>query len=63
MSGFLILLQQIDIEKKIQDAPDKSYEIGVVIGTYLPLVVFIGLAYLFYYLAKKRREKEDSNRM
>ena len=54
---FLIFLQ-VDIEEKLKNAPDKSYEVGVVIGTYLPFVVLAGLAYLFYYLAKKRRDRE-----
>ncbi len=53
----LILFLQVDIEEKIKNAPDKSYEIGVVIGTYLPFVILAGLAYLFYYLAKKRKSK------
>ncbi len=52
----LILPLQVDIEEKIKNAPDSSYEIGVVIGTYLPFVVLIGIAYLFYYRAKKRKD-------
>jgi hypothetical protein len=54
----LILLLQVDIEKKIQEAPDSSYEIGVVIGSYLPFVVLAGIAYAIYYFNKKRNEKE-----
>jgi hypothetical protein len=52
----LILLLQIDIEEKMKNAPDSGYEIGVVIGTYLPFVLLIGLAYFFYYMAKKRKD-------
>ena len=48
---------QVNIEEKIKNAPDKGYEIGVAIGTYLPFVILIGLAYLFYYLAKKAKNK------
>jgi hypothetical protein len=51
----LILLLQIDIEEKMKNAPDSGYEIGVVIGTYLPFVALIGIAYFFYYMAKKRK--------
>ena len=43
------------IEKKIQEAPDSGYEIGVAIGTYLPLVALVLIAYLFYYYSKKRK--------
>ena len=53
-----LLLLQVDIEEKMKNAPDSSYEIGVVIGTYLPFVLLIGLAYFFFYMAKKRRDKE-----
>ena len=53
----LIFLLQVDIEEKMKNAPDKGYEIGVVIGTYIPFVFLAGLAYLTYYLAKKKPNK------
>lgn len=40
----------------MEEAPDSAYEIGVVIGTYLPFVVLVIVAYLLYYYSKKRRE-------
>ena len=52
----LLLLLQVDIEEKIKNAPDSGYEIGVVIGTYLPFVLLIGIAYFFYYMAKKKKD-------
>ncbi|MCF6168543.1 hypothetical protein [Lutibacter sp.] len=57
--GFISLLQQVNIEEKIKDAPDKGYEIGVVIGTYLPFVLLALLAYLVYYKAKNRKDLDD----
>ena len=60
MKALLFLLQQPDIEKKMQEAPDKGYEIGVVIGTYLPFIVLVGIAYGIYYYQKKRRGQEWS---
>ena len=51
---FLILLFQVDIEEKMQNAPDKGYEIGVVIGTYLPFVVLVIIAYFMFNRFKKR---------
>lgn len=54
----ILFLQQSDIEKKMAEAPDNWYEIGVVIGSYLPFVVLAGIAYAIYYYQKKRREKE-----
>ncbi|MEM1339352.1 MAG: hypothetical protein AAF634_07330 [Bacteroidota bacterium] len=58
MKVLLFLLQQPDIEKKMEEAPDKAYEIGVVIGSYLPFVVLVGVAYAIYYYQKKRRGQE-----
>jgi len=51
-----LLLLQVDIEEKIKNAPDSGYEIGVVIGTYLPFVFLIALAYYFFYRAKNRKD-------
>ncbi|MEL4457143.1 hypothetical protein [Lutimonas vermicola] len=50
----LILLFQVDIEEKMQNAPDKGYEIGVVIGTYLPFVVLVIIAYFMFNRFKNR---------
>ena len=62
MKLLLVILQAntAQIEEKIKNAPDGSYEIGVVIGTYLPFVFLVGLAWLFYYYKKKRaKNKQD----
>lgn len=53
--SFLSFLQEVDIEQKIKDAPDSQYEIGVFIGTFLPFVVLVVIAYYLYYRAKKRK--------
>ena len=58
MKLILLLAQQPDIEKKMQEAPDSAYEIGVVIGSYLPFVVLVGIAYAIYRYNKKRRDSE-----
>ncbi|HCE54383.1 MAG: hypothetical protein ACYCZ2_12585 [Lutibacter sp.] len=57
--NFILFFLQIDIEEKIKNAPDKNYEIGVVIGTYLPFVLLAALAYFIYYKAKNRKDLED----
>lgn len=59
MSAFLIFLQQVDIEEKIKNAPDKGYEIGVFIGSMLPFVILVLLAYILYRYNKKQRDKFD----
>lgn len=59
IKNFIFLIQQVDIEKKLAEAPDKSYEIGVVIGTYLPFVILVLLAYLVFWKAKNRKDLND----
>ena len=57
MKNFILaLLLQVDIKEKIENAPDKGYEIGVLIGTYLPFVVLVVLAYLMFYKFKNKRD-------
>lgn len=58
MTHLTLLLQQIDIEEKIKNSPDSGYQIGVLIGSFLPLVLLAGAAYWMYYRAKKADRKE-----
>ena len=57
MRALFFLLQQPDIEQKMKDAPDKAYEIGVVIGAFLPFLVLVGIAYMIYHYNKKKRSQ------
>ena len=50
----LPLIQQVNIEEKLKPASDSSYQTGVIIGSFLPFVLLIIVAYWMYYLAKKR---------
>lgn len=59
MLAILTAIQQVDIEEKLKNAPDKGYEIGVTIGTYLPFVLLVVLAYIIYYRAKKRKKFDN----
>jgi hypothetical protein len=51
----IILLLQVDIEEKMKNAPDEGYEIGVAIGTYLPFVVLVLIAYFIFYKMKNKK--------
>ncbi|MDH5413153.1 MAG: hypothetical protein OEW87_03355 [Flavobacteriaceae bacterium] len=55
MKLIIFLLAQVDIKEKIENAPDRSYEIGVFIGTYLPFVILVTIAYFIYYKMKKHK--------
>ena len=59
LTSFIGFLQQVNVEEKMKNAPDSGYEIGVVIGTYLPFVVLVLIAYFVYYKAKNRKDLED----
>jgi hypothetical protein len=57
---FLSLLQNVGIEEKIQNAPDKGYEIGVFIGSMLPFVLLVVMAYVIYNYTKKRKYNDPN---
>jgi hypothetical protein len=47
-------LQDIDIAEKVKNAPDSSYEIGVFIGSMIPFIVLVLLAYLVFNYNKNK---------
>lgn len=48
--------QNTTIQSKIENAPDSQYEIGVIIGTYLPFFILAIIAtVLFLYFKKKKK--------
>ena len=52
----LTLLQDISIEEKVKNAPNSSYEIGVFIGSMVPFVVLVALAYFVYRYNKNKKQ-------
>lgn len=50
----VLLLQQVNVAEKMKTAPDGAYQIGVVIGSFIPFVILVGVAYWMYNRAKKR---------
>lgn len=56
MTAFILLLQKTSIDEKIKNAPDEGYQIGVLIGSYLPFVILVLLAYWTYHRAKNRKD-------
>ena len=57
MKNLLLFVQAVDIEDKLKNAPDDSYQIGLIIGSFIPFIVLVGIAYWMYYGAKKRENK------
>jgi len=57
--AIIALFLQIDIDEKLKNAPDDNYQIGIVIGTYLPFILLIIVAYVMYHKMKNRKDLED----
>ena len=53
MRSLLIALQQVNIEEKLKTAPDGNYQVGVLIGSFVPFIVLVRLACFLYYRAKR----------
>lgn len=56
MKSLLLFLQQVNIEQKLKNAPDSQYQVGILIGSFVPFIVLVGLAYALYYRAKKKEQ-------
>lgn len=56
LSFITFLFQENVVEEKLQNAPDNSYAIGVLIGYLLPLIVLAAFAYLLYSFMKNRNK-------
>jgi hypothetical protein len=54
----LFFVFQPSIEEKIKNAPDEGYQIGIIIGSFIPFVLLIGIAYWMYYDAKKKGKNQ-----
>jgi len=58
MNLLITLLQEVNIDEKLKEAPDDNYGIGVFIGTMLPFVILVIIAYLIYRYNKNRIKNE-----
>jgi len=56
MKNIFLLIQSDVIDNKLKNAPDGDYQIGIWIGSLLPFIVLVGLAYWMYYTAKKKEK-------
>jgi len=56
MRSLILFLQQLNVEQKLKNAPDSQYQIGVLIGSFIPFIVLAVIAYTLYYRAKKKEQ-------
>jgi len=54
MSLLITVLQDVKIDEKLKNAPDSSYGVGIFIGTLLPFVVLVIIAFIIYRYNKNR---------
>lgn len=54
MSFLIALIQNAKIDEKLKNAPDDDYSIGIFIGTLLPFVVLVIIAFVIYRYNKNR---------
>jgi hypothetical protein len=50
----ILFLQQVNFGDKLKNAPDSGYQTGLIIGSFVPFIILIVLAYWMYHNAKKR---------
>jgi hypothetical protein len=58
MMHLITLIQQVNIAEKVKNAPSSEYSIGVAIGSFLPFVILVLIAYWMYNRAKNRNDNE-----
>jgi hypothetical protein len=56
--SLISLIQKVNIADKVKQAPDSSYQIGIAIGSFIPFVVLVIIAYWMYNRAKNRNEND-----
>ncbi len=57
MLALFTKLQEVQIEEKLKEAPDNSYEIGIFIGSMLPFIILVVIAYSIYRYNKNKSNK------
>lgn len=56
MTSLIFFLQQVNVEQKLKNAPDGQYQIGVLIGSFIPFIVLVAIAYTLYYRSKAKNK-------
>tara|TARA_R100001377_G_C3146039_1_gene94515 strand:- start:470 stop:646 length:177 start_codon:yes stop_codon:yes gene_type:complete len=56
MMALISFLQEVNIEEKVKNAPNNEYGIGIFIGSFVPFLVLVIIAYVIY-----RYNKNNSN--
>ena len=58
MNLLIAVLQEFTVDNKLKEAPNDDYSIGVFIGTLLPFVILVVIAYTIYRYNKNRIKDE-----
>ena len=57
MTQLLFPLLQVNVTEKLKVAPDSSYQVGLLIGSFLPFLLLAGIAYWMYIGLKKEAKR------
>ena len=58
MQILITILQEINLDEKLKNAPDSEYGIGIFIGSFLPFLILVIIAYIIYKYNKNRYKDE-----
>ncbi len=58
MNLLITALQEVNINEKLKEAPNDDYGIGIFIGTMLPFVILVVIAFTIYRYNKNRIKDE-----
>ncbi|WP_405574361.1 hypothetical protein [Winogradskyella sp. Asnod2-B02-A] len=58
MNLLITILQDVNLDEKLKNAPDSNYGIGIFIGSFLPFLILVIIAYVIYRYNKNRYKEE-----
>lgn len=58
MRLLITILQEANLDEKLKNAPDSNYGIGIFIGSFLPFLILVIIAYVIYRYNKNRYKDE-----
>lgn len=58
MLSIISIFQEVNIEEKLKEAPDDQYGIGIFIGSFIPFLILVIIAYAIYKYNKNKINKD-----
>ena len=58
MQLLINIIQEVNLDEKLKNAPNSDYGIGIFIGSFLPFLILVIIAYVIYRYNKNRYKDE-----